>query len=298
MDSVKINMVESKKLVREEAGWSAVRGLKGNLHPYHLVEASPWPFLTALAIVNMVLVGVVYMHSLALVKEGHSTVVYLTVFLVAFAAAMFCGAQWGKDVVTEGLLEGHHTSYVQYGLRVGFILFIVSEVMFFSAFFWAYFHSSLSPSVELGAVWPPVGIPTFHPRGVPLVNTFTLLVSGSFVTLAHHCIVRRWREAAFFSLLVGIIWGLIFEVRQLAEYEHALFSMNDGIYGSLFFMLTGFHGFHVLLGLLALVICIVRLGRYHFTGRHHVGFEAAAWYWHFVDVVWLFVFVSVYWWGK
>ncbi len=287
-----------EKLNKEEFGWLYVKKVKGNVHPYHLVEASPWPFFTAFAILNVVLTGVLYMHSLSLVLEGQSTVRYLVMFLLAFAATVFCGVQWSKDVVTEGLIEGHHTSYVQYGLRVGFILFIVSEIMFFSAFFWAYFHSSLSPSVELGAVWPPVGIPTFHPRGVPLVNTFTLLVSGSFITFAHHCIVRRWREAAYYGLLVGIIWGVIFEIRQLAEYEHALFSINDGVYGSLFFMLTGFHGFHVLLGLVALIVCLYRLGQYHFTGDHHVGFEAAAWYWHFVDVVWLFVFVTVYWWGK
>jgi len=293
------NMVEQQsKFIKDKVSWLRVKKVKGNVHPYHLVDASPWPFFTSIGLLNMVLTGVLYMHSRSLVVVGVGTGRFLILFLMAVGLALFCGWKWCRDVVTEGFIEGHHTSYVQYGLKVGFILFILSEVMFFTAFFWAYFHSSLAPSVELGAVWPPLGIPTFHPRGVPLVNTFTLLVSGSFVTYAHHCIVRRWREAAYYGLLVGILWGIVFEVRQLAEYEHAMFSINDGVYGSLFFMLTGFHGFHVLLGLVGLSICLQRLGAYQFTGNHHVGFEAAAWYWHFVDVVWLLVFVLVYWWGK
>ena len=206
-------------------------------------------------------------------------------------------AYWWRDVIREATFEGHHTSVVQTGLRYGMILFIVSEVMFFSGFFWAFFHSALAPTVEIGSIWPPEGIHPFNPWDVPLLNTIILLASGATVTWAHHAITTGLRYQAIYALVLTLLLAVIFTSLQAFEYLEASFNISDGIYGSTFYMATGFHGFHVIIGTTFLAVCLVRLINYHFTTTHHFGFEAAAWYWHFVDVVWLFLFVSIYWWG-
>jgi cytochrome c oxidase subunit 3 len=177
------------------------------------------------------------------------------------------------------------------------ILFIVSEVMFFFAFFWAFFHSSLAPSIEIGSMWPPKGISVLNPWDIPFLNTIILLSSGASVTWAHHAILAGQRMQGVYSLVVTILLASVFTSLQVMEYMEAPFTISDGIYGSTFYMATGFHGFHVFVGTLFLGVCLVRLYKHHFTQNHHFGFEAAAWYWHFVDVVWLFLFVSIYWWG-
>jgi len=202
-----------------------------------------------------------------------------------------------RDVIRESTFEGKHTTYVQKGLRIGMILFIISEIMFFVAFFWGFFHSSLAPTIAIGCVWPPIGIEPISAFGLPLLNTLLLLTSGATVTWTHHSIISGNKQESVISLLLTIILALIFTVIQVFEYIQAPFTISSGIYGSTFFMSTGFHGFHVLIGTLFLSVCLYRLIKGHFTKEHHLGFEAAAWYWHFVDVVWLFLFVSVYWWG-
>ena len=176
-------------------------------------------------------------------------------------------------------------------------MFIISEVMFFLAFFWAFFHSSFAPTVELGCIWPPAGIEVFSPWEIPLLNTVILLSSGATCTWAHDAIVAGDRRSAILALVFTLLLAFLFTGFQVYEYKHASFTMSDGIYGSCFFMATGFHGFHVQIGTIFLLICLIRLSNHHFTREHHFGFEAAAWYWHFVDVVWLFLFVAVYWWG-
>jgi cytochrome c oxidase subunit 3 len=204
---------------------------------------------------------------------------------------------WWRDIIREGTFEGHHTSVVQLGLRYGMILFIVSEIMFFFAFFWAFFHSSLAPTVELGAVWPPKGIEVLNPWEVPFLNTVILLTSGASVTWAHHAILAGDREQGIYSLIITIILAILFTGFQAAEYVEAPFTIADSVYGSTFFIATGFHGFHVFVGTVFLSVCLFRQHNNHFSAKHHFGFEAAAWYWHFVDVVWLFLFVAIYWWG-
>ena len=204
---------------------------------------------------------------------------------------------WWRDVVRESTFEGNHTKSVEYGLRMGMVLFIVSEVMFFFAFFWAFFHSSLSPAIEIGGVWPPLGIETFSPWEVPLLNTLILLTSGATVTVCHNTLITGERTLAINSLIATILLAALFTGFQVFEYLHASFTIADSVYGSTFFMATGFHGFHVFVGTCFLSVCLFRLNANHFTREHHFGFEAAAWYWHFVDVVWLFLFVVVYWWG-
>ena len=258
-------------------------------HPYHLVDPSPRPFISSIAALTTTVGGVLYMHSYF--AGGY----VLSFGLLSILFSMFV---WWRDVVREATYEGQHTSVVQVGLRYGMLLFILSEVMFFVAFFWAYFHASISPSVELGVVWPPKGIEVLNPWEVPLLNTAILLLSGATVTWTHHAIVAGDRKQSIVGLTLTIILALLFTSLQGMEYIESTFKISDGIYGTTFFIATGFHGAHVIIGTCFLTVCLVRLINYHFTRQHHFGFEAAAWYWHFVDVVWLILFVSIYWWGS
>lgn len=255
-------------------------------HPYHLVDPSPWPYVMACGVLLTTLGAVVYFHysQLFLVLTG----------LLSIALCMFL---WLKDVVRESTFQGHHTKIAVYGLKLGFLLFIVSEVLFFFSFFWAFFHSSLSPSVEIGVMWPPVGIDPLNPFSVPLLNTAILLSSGATVTWAHHSIVNGDKNEAIRGLSLTVVLGVLFTALQAMEYIEAPFSIADSVYGSTFFVATGFHGLHVIIGTIFLFICLIRLNYSHFTRSHHLGFEAASWYWHFVDVVWLFLYVCIYWWG-
>jgi cytochrome c oxidase subunit 3 len=211
---------------------------------------------------------------------------------------LFVMYTWWRDIVREGTFEGQHTSTVLAGLKMGMLLFIASEVMFFSGFFWAFFHSSFNPSIAIGAVWPPAYLTILDPWKVPLLNTLLLLTSGASVTWCHHSIVLGSKFQAHISLIITIILAIIFTALQGFEYVTAPFTISDSVYGSSFYMATGFHGFHVIIGTLFLTVCLGRLYYNHFTREHHFGFEAAAWYWHFVDVVWLFLFLTIYWWGS
>jgi cytochrome c oxidase subunit 3 len=211
---------------------------------------------------------------------------------------------WWRDVVKESMVDKAHTPVVRHGLRVGMALFIVSEIMFFFAFFWAFFNASLSPVEPLTdvwaiaeGVWPPKGVETLDPWHLPLMNTLILLLSGTTVTWAHHALLHGDRKGLVQGLGCTVALGLIFSCVQAYEYHHAAFKFKDGIYSSTFYMATGFHGLHVLIGTLFLAVCLLRAMRGHFTPKQHLGFEFAAWYWHFVDVVWLFLFMFVYVWG-
>nr|YP_010925362.1 cytochrome c oxidase subunit 3 [Neoporphyra dentata]WKD83568.1 cytochrome c oxidase subunit 3 [Neoporphyra dentata]BDB33257.1 cytochrome c oxidase subunit 3 [Neoporphyra dentata] len=257
-------------------------------HPFHLVDPSPWPVTAAIAAFSCALGGVMYMHA-------YNNGGYL--LLSGFSLLFFTMFSWWRDVTREATFSGHHTGAVQKGLRYGVLLFIVSEVLFFFAFFWAFFHSSLAPSIDIGSMWPPKGIVVFSPWEVPFLNTIILLLSGCSVTWAHHSIVAGYKKQATISLVITIVLATIFTGFQGFEYSVANFTLSDGVYGSTFYMATGFHGFHVFIGTVFLSICLFRLLKSHLTQQHHFGFEAAAWYWHFVDVVWLFLFISIYWWG-
>jgi len=258
-------------------------------HSFHLVDPSPWPIISAFSALMCTLGGVLYMHGYA----GGSFLTQFGFLMILFM--MFC---WWRDIIREGTLEGQHTLTVQTGLRLGVLLFIVSEIMFFVAFFWAFFHSSFNPSLFIGGVWPPAFLAVLNPWKIPLLNTILLLTSGATVTWAHHSIVWGEKDNACLSLLATIGLAVIFTALQAFEYVTAPFSISDGIYGSTFYMATGFHGFHVFVGTCFLFVCLGRLYLNHFTREHHLGFEAAAFYWHFVDVVWLFLFITIYWWGS
>jgi len=260
-----------------------------NQHLFHLVDASPWPFLGSCGGFFLTLNLVAYMHGF--LYGGLLVLVSLVYILIIMFA-------WWRDVIREATFQGHHTLKVQQGLKYGVILFIVSEIMLFFAFFWAFFHSSLVPTIEIGCVWPPVGLNTFSPWGVPLLNTLILLLSGISVTWAHHAILLGNYIQVIFSLILTVSLAILFTNLQICEYLEAEFSLSDGIYGSVFYLTTGLHGFHVLVGTLFLIVCLIRVYLGHFSRSHHLGFEAAIWYWHFVDVVWLGLFLIIYWWGN
>nr|YP_010988528.1 cytochrome c oxidase subunit III [Medeopteryx alacauda]WOR80672.1 cytochrome c oxidase subunit 3 [Medeopteryx alacauda] len=256
-------------------------------HTFHLVEISPWPILGAFSSMTL-LVGII--------KWFH---LYETnLFLLGSICTLLVMYQWWRDISREGSFQGLHTFSVVKGLRWGMILFITSEVLFFVSFFWSFFHSSLSPSIEIGMLWPPKGIIPFNPIQIPLLNTLILISSGITVTWAHHSLMENNYKQAIYSLILTIILGIYFSILQGFEYLESTFTIADSVYGSSFFMATGFHGIHVIIGTTFLTVCLFRQLKNHFSANHHFGFEAAAWYWHFVDVVWLFLYISIYWWGS
>jgi cytochrome c oxidase subunit III len=260
-------------------------------HPYHLVDPSPWPIVSAFAAGLLAFGGILYLHG----GQWWLMIVGLIAVLVSMAV-------WWRDVIYEATFQGMHTPVVQLGLRYGMALFIASEVMFFAAFFWAFFAAALFPA---DGVWPPAGIHPFDPWSLPFLNTLVLLLSGTTVTWAHHALLEGDRRGLIQGLALTVLLGISFTGLQAYEYAHAAFSMRfepgvpgaGGIYPSTFFLATGFHGFHVIVGTIFLAVCLWRAIQGHFKPDHHFGFEAAAWYWHFVDVVWLFLFVCIYWWG-
>ncbi len=256
-------------------------------HDYHLVDPSPWPLLCSATALVSAIGAVTWMH------DGP-----WAIFAIGFAALLYCMFGWWRDVVIEGEHQGHHTPVVQLHLRYGMILFIASEVMFFVAWFWAYFNAALFPTEHIGSVWPPEGIETFDPWHLPLINTLILLLSGTTVTWAHHAIIHNDRKGLVQGLACTVALGVLFSAVQAYEYSHAAFDFAGNIYGATFYMATGFHGFHVAVGTIFLAVCLFRALKGHFKPDHHFGLEAAAWYWHFVDVVWLFLFVAIYVWGR
>lgn len=258
-------------------------------HPFHLVSPSPWPIFTCISLLNLTTAGVSTMHGFS--NSGY----WLFFALVLLISSMFL---WFRDVISEGTYLGNHTLAVQRGLNMGVALFIVSEALFFLAIFWAYFHSALSPTVELGAQWPPMGIEAINAFELPLLNTVLLLASGVTITYSHHSVIQGNRNGALHGAVYTIILAAIFTAFQGVEYSVSSFTISDGAFGSCFYFGTGFHGLHVIIGTIFLGVGFWRLLAYHLTENHHLGLESGILYWHFVDVVWLFLFLSVYYWGS
>jgi cytochrome c oxidase subunit 3 len=258
-------------------------------HPFHLVSPSPWPIYTCIALLTLTTSGVLTMH-------GFSNANYfLTSAFIALVSSM---SFWWRDVISEGTYLGNHTLAVQRGLNMGVALFIVSEALFFLAIFWAFFHSALSPTVELGAQWPPMGIEAINPFELPLLNTVILLSSGVTVTYAHHSLIQGNRKGALYGTVFTVLLALVFTGFQGVEYSVSSFTISDGAFGTCFYFGTGFHGLHVMIGTAFIAVGLWRILAYHSTENHHLGFESAILYWHFVDVVWLFLFISIYYWGS
>lgn len=256
-------------------------------NPFHLVEYRPWPFCGAFGAFIIVIGLASWFHFLG-----------LKCLALGVLVVLFTIYQWFRDIIREATFMGFHNIKVLNGIRLGIILFIVSEIFFFFRFFWSFFHSRLSPTPELGCIWPPVGLVSINPYSVPLLNTAILLASGVTVTWAHHRLINNNRRELITSLLITITLGLYFSVLQAEEYIESSFCISDSVYGRVFYVATGFHGLHVIIGSLFLLVCLIRRFNYHYSSEHHFGFEAAAWYWHFVDVVWIFLYVCVYIWGS
>ncbi len=290
-------------------------------HDYHLVNPSPWPLVASAGALVMAIGAIALMRSMN-DGEGLNLLGLMIhgpwMFVIGFLAVFITAFLWWADVIREGH-AGDHTPVVQLHLRYGMILFIMSEVMFFVAWFWAYFDVALFPSgiyqpenvsevvgmvqrhEVTGGTWPPVAseafTSTFEPWGLPFVNTLVLLLSGCTVTWAHHALLHNNRSQLIWGLLLTVLLGMLFTVLQVYEYGHAAFHYQGHIYGATFYMATGFHGAHVVIGTIFLAVCLYRAIQGAFTPKEHFGFEAAAWYWHFVDVVWLFLFAAIYVWG-
>jgi cytochrome c oxidase subunit 3 len=266
-------------------------------HDYHLVDPSPWPIVGSVAALILAVGLISWMHNIFAAAP--------LVFAAGSIGVLYTMVGWWREVIIEAEYRGYHTRVVQISHRYGMILFIASEVMFFVAWFWAYFNTALFPhdaldvvrSEFVGGVWPPKGIQTFDPWHLPLFNTLILLTSGTTVTWAHHALLENDREGLKWGLICTIILGVAFTCVQAFEYTHAAFSYGGNIYGATFFMATGFHGAHVIIGSIFLMVCLGRALAGQFNPKQHLGLEFAAWYWHFVDVVWLFLFACIYVWG-
>ncbi len=274
-------------------------------HDYHLVNPSAWPLIGSIALLTLAIGAVTYMKGLFGLPEG-----FPWIMVAGFAMVIWVMIGWWAEVIKEGR-TGDHTPVVSIGLRYGMVLFIASEVMFFGAWFWSFFEFAIFSDIRVGATydatnpifadglsrfaeWPPVGVATFDPFHLPLMNTLVLLLSGTTVTAAHHALQHNKMDNAKLMLFITIILGIAFTGLQVLEYSHAEFTYDGTLYGSAFFMATGFHGAHVVIGTIFLAVCLLRMYLGNLTAEKHLGFEFAAWYWHFVDVVWLFLFAFVY----
>ncbi len=254
-------------------------------HPYHLVDPSPWPFVASIGIFILFLGSILYLQEISQI-----------VFWIGCCSVFFALFGWWKDIIAEAKTK-QHNSVVRTGFKYGMTLFILSEIMFFVAFFWAYFNAALFPSDSIGGVWPPKGLQIIDVWDLPYLNTLILLLSGTTVTWAHDSMINGDVKEMVRLTGVTIFLGILFLIVQTYEYFHAPFTLSGGIYPSVFYLATGFHGFHVLVGVCMLIVCLVRARSGHFRINDHFGFDAAVWYWHFVDIVWLFLFIAIYWWG-
>lgn len=251
---------------------------------FHIVNFSPWPMIICVIRFFVFSSLVVWIKKFVLLN-----------LLISFLFIIFIMLVWWRDVIRESLLQGFHTLNVQTNLKIRILLFIFREVLFFRAFFWTFLHSSLSPTLELGLIWPPLQIIPLNPFRIPFLNTLVLVRSGLTITWRHHSLINNKNSQS--RLFITIFLGFYFTFLQFTEYKETIFSIADSIYGSIFFVGTGFHGIHVLIGSIFLTICSIRLLNNQFSSMHLIGYEIAIWYWHFVDVIWLFLFSLIYWWG-
>jgi len=242
--------------------------------PFHLVSNSPWPFLLSSSLLLVASSFVCCLHQFP-----------VSVCVSSFFACLVVLLFWTYDIIIEATFCGAHTARVRSGLVIGWLAFLCSEVIFFASFFWAYFHFSLSPDIAIGSTWPPAGLEPLDYLHLPLLNTIILLTSSITVTWSHHCLLNSSLFSRQVILFCTLILASAFLALQCVEYSLCSFTIADRCYGSIFYLATGFHGFHVALGSLLLFVALYRLVSCHFTASRHLGFIFAIWYWHFVDVI-------------
>ena len=255
---------------------------------YHMVTNRPWPTLSSFQAQRFIVSIISILR-----KKRTKTNVTINLIIIRYLALL-----WWKNTLTEANKEGLHLNATKKSIKIRIILFISSEILFFSRFFWAYFHAGTRPNVEIGQIWPPNNVESFNPINVPLLNTIILISSGFSITWAHHAILEKNFLKGKNILIITFILGLYFSVLQKIEYDQAQFCINDSTYGTIFFIATGFHGIHVIIGRTFLIVNYFFLKNMLIRNSHHIGLEIAAWYWHFVDIVWLGLYLSIYWWGK
>nr|YP_009104523.1 cytochrome c oxidase subunit III [Liposcelis entomophila]AHA47077.1 cytochrome c oxidase subunit III [Liposcelis entomophila] len=256
---------------------------------FHLVDISPWPIITSFMLLNLVL---------SLYCMLHKSINILTIhFLVILTSFIFIFFLWTRDIVREASYLGFHSLKVKFSIKIGMVLFILSEVMFFLSFFWSFFNFSLNPAVELGNLWPPLGIEVINPYHIPLLNTLVLVSSGVSITFSHHNLLNNNMNNSMNWALITIILGIYFSFLQGFEYLYCSYSIMDSTFGSIFYMATGFHGLHVMVGTLFIYTETIRFTKFNYSAIQNLGFEVSCWYWHFVDVVWLFLYIFLYWWS-
>jgi len=263
-----------------------------NHHSFHIVDQSPWPLIASLNLLNNITYIILNIKFSTTTIHLNFTMLILINFLLILLSLYL----WWRDIRRERTFQGHHTFKVLLGLKIRIILFITREVIFFLRFFWRFFYFSLAPEFEIGNSWPPTFTPIINPYHMPLLNTIILLRSGASVTWAHYCILTKNYKKTFYNIFLTVLLGITFSLLQFIEYNLTEFCINDRSFGSVFFITTGFHGFHVLIGSIFLTVNILNLYFRKFNNYHHFSFEAAAWYWHFVDVVWIYLYTFMYWW--
>lgn len=259
-----------------------------NKHSFHIVDLSPWPLISSFNLINTLLRIIIFIK---FPNSYNFNLIYVSLILMIFSSLI-----WWRDTNREGSFQGHHTWNVISGLKIRIILFIVREIMFFFRIFWRFFHFRLAPDWEIRNIWPPIGISIINPYEIPLLNTTLLLSSGATVTWSHYSILTKNYKTALYSLALTLFLGVVFTALQIIEYKFIPFSINDRSFGSIFFICTGFHGFHVIIGSIFLFTNYIRIYNNYINNIHHFGFEAASWYWHFVDVVWIYLYTFIYWW--
>nr|AZL93184.1 cytochrome c oxidase subunit 3 [Diapriidae sp. ZJUH_2016010] len=255
-----------------------------NNHPYHIVSNSPWPIIFSINLMNFIISNLLMMN----MKNNKFLLIMMMLLIIIMM-------NWWKNLMLESLMQGFRTIKCKIMMKFSMILFILSEIMFFMSMFWCYMHMYLSPSIEIGSIWPPKNIEMFNPFLIPLINSIILITSGMTLTYSHYLMINNKFIKSIIYMYMTIILGMMFTTIQIYEYKMSFFNISDSIYGSIFFMLTGFHGLHVIIGTIFLITSLKNMYN-KFSKMNNLSFELSSWYWHFVDFIWLMVYTLVYWW--
>nr|ARW70289.1 cytochrome c oxidase subunit III [Kaburagia rhusicola ensigallis] len=255
--------------------------------PYFILNMSPWPILMALNTFNLMISNIMIMNF----KFNLISMMNLTLMIII-------AILWWRDIIRESTFQGNHNFHIMNLIKLSMILFIVSEMFLFISFFWNFLHNSLAPSIEIGLNWPPKNINFFNPLLIPLLNTVILLTSSFTITLTHFYMLNNLKNNSIKFMNLTIILSMYFLLLQALEYKQANFTFSDSVFGSSFYIATGFHGLHVMIGTIFLITNLMRMINMHFSHIHHISFELAAWYWHFIDIIWLFLYMTFYWWNN